>query len=281
MGGGHAHYVVVDGAGHRVWSRHRAAEDLYGDLLRGPDAMMAFIREQKGGHRDFWMNALLWHGVALLDLRRRLLLVQTYQWIPGREVTSVLEIRAWLRLVRAAWPGWTVTWVPRGLHQVMEYLGLPYETVLDMNARQAPRADWALAPVQEDDLSVSADVVIAVRDVEGRLSFGGWWCGGLDEPLMAGPEVLLIPQDEAVPFAVLESVSWSGLYVDAPRRRLDWWSLDWPLDPRELPVRWPGWELTDHGDAFEEVAALVGPELLLDVGGEEEVFREVAGLFGR
>src|SRR5690606_3635445 len=26
MGGGHAHYVVVDGAGHRVWSRHRAAE---------------------------------------------------------------------------------------------------------------------------------------------------------------------------------------------------------------------------------------------------------------
>ena len=46
-------------------------------------------------------------------------------------------------------------------------------------------------------------------------------------------------------------------------------------------MRWPGWELTDHGDAFEEVAALVGPELLLDVDREEEVFREVAGLFGR
>ncbi|MFI6710074.1 hypothetical protein ACIBF7_26800 [Nonomuraea sp. NPDC050478] len=278
MSGGHAHYVIVDGSGHRVWSRDRAAETLYHDLLRGPDRVIAFIREQRGGHRDHWMNSIWWQGVALLDLPARRLLVHTDQWIPGPDRhTSVLEVRAWLRLVAALWPGWTVTWAARGLHQVMDYLALPYDTVLYLDETPAPRARWAQAPA-EDDLSAVADVLIAARDGE-RLSFGGWWAAGLAEPLLAGPGVLLTPQEEAVPFAALENVPWNGLYVDAPGRRLDWWSLDCSLDPRDLPARWPGWELTDHGDAFEEVAALIGPELLLDVDTEEEVFRRVAAWF--
>ncbi|GAA1784486.1 hypothetical protein GCM10009735_14460 [Actinomadura chokoriensis] len=28
--------------------------------------------------------------------------------------------------------------------------------------------------------------------------------------------------------------------------------------------RWRGWTLTDHGDAYEEVAALIGPELRIE-----------------
>lgn len=280
MGGGHAHYVIVDSAGHRVWSRHRGALTLYHDLLKGPERMIAFVHDQEGGHRDFWMNSIWWQGVTLLDLRERRLLVHTDQHIPGRHRrTSVLEIRAWLRLVAARWPGWQVTWASRGLHHIMDYLDMPYDTVLYLDEPLDLPARWAQAPTEDDDLSLVAQAVIAIRDFDERLSFCGWWATGLDTPLLAGPEKLLSPQSETVPFAALDAIPWSGVYLDAPNRTLDWWALDCSLDLRELAARWSGWRLTDHGDRFEEVATLVGPELLLDVGTEEEAFQKVAGWF--
>ncbi|MEV0614680.1 hypothetical protein AB0I81_15225 [Nonomuraea sp. NPDC050404] len=281
MSGGHAHYVIVDGAGHRVWSRHRGALSLYQDVLKGPERMIAFIHEQEGGHRDFWMNSVWWQGVALLDLRERHLLVHTDQEMAeyGRP-TSVFEIRAWLRLVASAWPGWRVTWASRGLHQVMEHLGLPYDTVLylDDPPPELPTG-WAQAPTEDNDLSRVAEVVIAVRDAGGALSFSGWWATGLDTPLLAGPDRLLSPKDEAVPFAALDAVPWSGVYLDAQNRTLDYWSLDCPLDLRELAGRWSGWRLTGHGDRFEDVLPLIGPEIVLDAGTEEAAYERVAGWF--
>jgi hypothetical protein len=280
MSGGHAHYVIVDDAGHRVWSRNRGARTLYHDVLTGPDHMIAFVHDQEGGHHDFWMNAVWWQGVALLDLPERHLLVHTVEHIPGRDRrTSLLEVRAWLRLVVSAWPGWRVTWASRGLHEIMDHLGLPYDTVLYLGESLDLPPAWALALTEDDDLSIVAEAVIAVRGDDGRLSFGGVWSTGLDVPLLAGPERLLSPQDEAWPFAALDAVPWSGAYVDAPNRTLDWWSLDCSLDPRELAARWAGWRLTSHEDRFEDVARLVGPELVLDVGTDEEAFERVATWF--
>ncbi|MFF4237951.1 hypothetical protein ACFYYL_18915 [Actinomadura geliboluensis] len=65
--GGHAHYVIVDRDGHRVWSRHRGTYTLWHDLLRGPDGTIAFIEGQEGGTADFWMNSVWWNAVLLDD----------------------------------------------------------------------------------------------------------------------------------------------------------------------------------------------------------------------
>ncbi|WP_157419683.1 hypothetical protein [Actinomadura kijaniata] len=282
MGGGHAHYVILDRDGPRVWSRDRGAHSLLGDLLNGPERTVAFIRDQRGGTPDFWMNAVWWTGFALLDLRRRLLLVHTVEDIPGYEPgTSVLEIRAWLELAENAWPRWRVAWATRGLYEVMDRLGLPYDTVRYLDdPLSLPAGQWASAPVDDDDPSTVAGTVIAVRDATGRLSFGGWWGGCLAEPLMAGPAPLLTPQDEATPCAVLAAVPRGGALLDARERRLDWWSVDCPMDLRRLDDAWRGWTLTDHGDAFEEVAALTGPDLLLESAPREEVLRRVRAALG-
>ncbi|MGI5162821.1 hypothetical protein ACQEU3_00480 [Spirillospora sp. CA-253888] len=114
MGGGHAHYVIMDGDGHRVWSRRRGAYDIFRDLTLGPERMVSFIRAQDGGTPDDWMNSVWWEGAVLLDLRRRLLLVHTNQEMPGLPCdTSIPHIRAWLGLVGSRWPGWRVTWAAR------------------------------------------------------------------------------------------------------------------------------------------------------------------------
>lgn len=259
MSGGHVHYVIVEGGRHQVWSRHRGCRSLFDDLLAGPDGAVAFVREQEGGTPDFWMNALWWNGLVLIDLPRRRLMVYN-----DRMDWSIPELRAWLRLMRRRWNRWEVTWAPRGLFEAMEYLGLPYATVPDLDRPAAPlRRQWAMPPTEDDDLGFVARCLIATRGE--RLSFGGMWTCGLDEPLLAGPEALLAEQEEALPFAALDAVPWNGAYVDAPARRLDWWAIDCPLDLRELERRWAGWTLTDHGDAYEKVAALIGPELVIDV----------------
>ncbi|WP_449061904.1 hypothetical protein [Planomonospora algeriensis] len=282
MSAGNAHYVVVDRGGHRVWSRRGAAATFHRDLLWGPERTLDFIRRQQGGHAAFWMNSVWWRAVALLDLHERRLLVHTEHEIAGYPGTGLREVRAWLRIMAALWPGWTVTWVPRGLYQVMEYLGLPYDTVRYLDEPPSPLAgQWALPPAEEDDLARVAPTLVAVRDGDGRLSFGGCWASGLAEALLAGPAVLASAQEEATGFAALESVPWSGAFLDVPGRRLDWWSLDCLLDPAWPAHHWRGWTLTDHGDAFEEVAALIGPELLLDAGTDDDVLRGLTDWFAR
>ncbi|MFC5754736.1 hypothetical protein [Actinomadura rugatobispora] len=276
MGGGHAHYVIVDGKELGVWWRRRGAHTLFHDVMWGPDRTIDFIRSQSGGTSASWMNSVWWEGVALLDLRRRRMLVHSGQDVAGpQRDTSVLEIRAWLRVAHALWPRWTVTWAARELFEVMDYLGLPYDTVLYLDEPPRPqRVQWALPPAEDDDLSCVALTLVAVRDASGRLSFSGLWCDGMEGPLLAGPEIMLVPQEESVPFAALESVPRNGVYIDATTRRLDWWSLDAPHDPRTAARTWTGWTLIDHGDAFEEVIDLIGPEILLQPpSGERRIAR--------
>jgi hypothetical protein len=282
MGGGHAHYVIVDGRRHRVWSRRHGARTLFHDVMWGPERTIDFIQAQSGGTSDAWMNSVWWEGVALLDVRRRRMLVHTRQDVAGRRRdTSVLEIRAWLRITRALWPRWEVSWAARELFEVMDHLGLPYDTVLYLDEPPPPlRAQWALPPTEDDDLSQVAPTLVAVRDAAGRLSFSGLWGAAMDGPLLAGPDTMLTPQDESVPFAALESVPRNGAYIDATARTLHWWSLDCPHAPRTAARTWAGWSLVDHGDAFEEVADLIGPELLLQPpAGEQTVLHRVAGWF--
>ncbi|MGW4408224.1 hypothetical protein ACWEJ6_29625 [Nonomuraea sp. NPDC004702] len=283
MGTEHAHYVIVDAGGHRVWSRWGGAGTFYGDLLRGPDRLAAFVREQEHGHALGWGDAVRWQAVAVLDVSRRLLLVHCSLEIRGPVWrTSVPEIRAWLGLLAARWPGWTVKWAARGLHEVMEHLGLGYDTVAGLDDPPAPLPpQWGQGPAEDDDLSVVADTLVAVRDTTGRLSFAGWWGTGLARVLLAGPAALLSPQERATPFAALEAVPWNGVHLDAAARTLDWWSLDCSLPPSRPAERWPGWRLTCHQDAFEEVAALAAPELLLDLDGPDAALRRVTEWFGR
>ncbi|XVQ14397.1 hypothetical protein ACQP1W_18205 [Spirillospora sp. CA-255316] len=282
MGGGHAHYVIVDGREHRVWSRRHGAHTLFHDVMWGPERTIDFIQGQFGGTSDSWMNSVWWEGVALLHVRRRRMLVHTWEDVPGpRRDTSVLEIRAWLRITRALWPRWEVSWAARELFEVMDHLGLPYDTVLYLDEPPPPlRTQWAQPPTEDDDLSCVALTLVAVRDASGRLSFSGLWGAAMEGPLLAGPDVMLLPQEESIPFAVLEAVPRNGAYIDATARRLHWWSLDCPHDPRAAARTWAGWTLVDHGDAFEEVVDVIGPELLLrPPAGEEAVLRRVAGWF--
>lgn len=260
MSGGHAHYVIIDRAGHRVWSRDRGARTLQTDVLAGPERTIAFVRAQDGGSPDFWMNSVWWRAVLLLDLRHRRMLVQIVDDVCA---PSVPEVRAWLRTVRGVWPGWDVRWAPRGLHEVMDYLGLPYDTVRYLDDPPPPLAGQWASPPNGDDPTEIPETLIAVRDGQGRLSLASTWVLTPDAALLAGPEALLVPQERATDMAVLEGVPWNGLHVDAPARRADWWATDLPLDLRRLPALWPGWTLTDHGDAYEEVTALIGPALLI------------------
>ncbi|MFI6582649.1 hypothetical protein [Embleya sp. NPDC050493] len=278
MGGGHAHHVIVDRGGHRVWSQERGAWRLYADLLRGPVEFPRFVRTLPGGTPDFWMNSVRWQGVVLVDLpRRRLFVHSTAEIAPNFGAPCDLpEIRAWLGMLRQAWSGWEVAWIARGLYEVMDRLGLPYPTVayLDDPPRGLAR-QWALAPTEDDDPGRVGRVLCAVRSRDGALSFAGSWARDMADHLCAGPDAHLRSQHDVADFTVLESVPWSGLHLDAPNRRLDWWSLDTPLDPARLPQAWEGWTLTDHGDAYEDVVRLIGPELLIDAGDEHSAARRL------
>ncbi|TDC44873.1 hypothetical protein E1281_32325 [Actinomadura sp. KC345] len=278
MGGGHAHYVVLDGKQRRVWSRRRGALSLFTDVLWGPERTLEFIQSQEGGTPDFWMNSVWWQGVLLVDLRKRQMLVHTFHEMDDHH-TSVHEIRAWLRIVRGLWPrGWEIAWIPRGLHEVMDHLGLPYDTVLYLDEPMIapPRSQWALPPAEDDDLAAAAETVVAVRGTGGRLSFGGLWINGMDEMLLHGPARLEIEQEEAADCAVLGAVPRNGAYLDVGSRRLDWWALDCPHDRRLVESQWTGWTLTDHGDDYAEVARLAGPDFVIEGGSEGDA----CGLWG-
>ncbi|MQY03486.1 hypothetical protein [Actinomadura macrotermitis] len=264
MSGGHAHYVIVDANGYRVWSGHRGAHSIQHDVLWGPERTVGFIERQDGGTPDHWMNSVWWQGAVLVDLRKRHLLVYSQLFIECEPLGSIPELRFWLRILREMWPRWQVTWATRGLYEVMDYLGLPYSTVMYLDEPSELTDQWGFEPMLEVDLPESSADLLAIRDAAGRLSFTGGWEGDLGPYLLAGPEALLVPQDRAMPSANMIEVPWSGLYMDAPARRADWWSIDCGLDPRRLPAIWPGWTLTDHGDDYETVAELIGPELLIE-----------------
>ncbi|MGI5325959.1 hypothetical protein [Actinomadura nitritigenes] len=132
-----------------------------------PDRTIAFVRAQDRGSLDFWMNSVWWRAVLLLDLRHRRMLVQIADDVCA---PSVPEIRAWLRTVRGVWPGWDVRWAPRGLHEVMDYLGLPYDTVRYLDDPPPPLAGQWASPPNGDDPTEMPETLIAVRDGQGRLS---------------------------------------------------------------------------------------------------------------
>ncbi|RFU40844.1 hypothetical protein DZF91_15035 [Actinomadura logoneensis] len=105
--------------------------------------------------------------------------------------------------------------------------------------------------------------------------FAGRWSPGLEQVLLAGPGVVLAERHRGQQSAVLEAIPWSGICMDVPRRRLDWWSLECAIEVEAVNARWPGWTLTDHGDRFEDVTPLAGPELLIDAGTQTDAAHRV------
>ncbi|MCP2342219.1 hypothetical protein [Actinomadura rupiterrae] len=261
--------MTVQEDGYRVVGRRRGTRSLFWELLAGPEGFDA------EGEECGWVNAIWWNGVVLLDERHRLLLVHLADDPPFPR-GDLLEVRAWLEAVAARWPRWRVEWAARGLRQVLDYLRLPYDAVPDLeDVSQPVRAGWADSPTEDDDFGRVAPVLVAVGEGDTGDWFAGYWAPGLEQILLAGPDVVVGERHQGQRSAVLEAVPWSGVYVDVPGQRLDWWSLQCGTEAPAVAARWPGWTLTDHGDRFEDVADLIGSELCIDAGTQAEAAERV------
>jgi hypothetical protein len=115
--GHRANYVLRERGQAAIHYSQWGAVGLPQDLLAGPDAFIAMVRDCRV--EDRLMDSIFAEGVALVDLDRRELLV----WA-GKVLRYMVAPRsAWLELVRASWPGWRVEWSRRGVVGVAAALG--------------------------------------------------------------------------------------------------------------------------------------------------------------
>ncbi|MEU5110793.1 hypothetical protein AB0G64_04750 [Streptomyces longwoodensis] len=236
-----AFYAVVRADGtHEFYDPRFGAVGLDLDLLAGPDVVLRALRARPR-QADHWRTDATCEAAALIDVRRRLLLLCATE---GPSTQMRHRGAHWKRLQRA-WPGWEVRWTFDGLADLRIHLGLDPDTVREADARVHP--ELPLEPGDEE---------LTERDPYVRLvTVGGRRCHLLtavnDHPVTEGPGVierLTTAYDHGTCALPVDS----GLHIDPVTRRVGWWLLGFRPRGAEMGDRWPGWTVEFWEDRWGE-----------------------------
>ncbi|MFD7904040.1 hypothetical protein ACFV4G_17540 [Kitasatospora sp. NPDC059747] len=234
--------VVRESGEHELYLSRFGAVGLDLALLAGPGRALALLPGLQPG--DWWPDDVLCQGAALVDHRRRVLLVFAWEG-PS---TTMLHRAAALELLREAWAGWEVRWAFDGPADLRTYLGLDPEAVRDRERRVSP--GFLVDADDADDAELAGpEPMVAVVTV------GSQRChlvaGGGDHPVWEGP-ALLERVARGRDLGVCRVRAEAGIHVDPARRRVGWWTLGACAQAYEMAGRWPGWTVDFWRDRFEE-----------------------------
>ncbi|PBC70770.1 hypothetical protein BX265_5327 [Streptomyces sp. TLI_235] len=236
--------VVREDGGFERYHRRYGAIDVDLDLLAGPD--LALSHHDAGTGRtwgeDDWIQEGWCEAVALIDLRRRVLLRGTVEGAAtSQRLRPTVE-----RVLRRAWPGWTLRWAHDGIADVRAHLGLDVEPVRDRWS--TPFLSPVLGPGEDGELAEDDPHVSVVTTAAGR-------CVLLDgigrHPVTEGPA--LLGRLAGAPDRGSHHLrARSGLHLDPVARTLGWWLLGMEPQAAELAGRWPGWRVRFWADLHQE-----------------------------
>ncbi|MER6366072.1 hypothetical protein [Kitasatospora sp. NPDC001527] len=263
-----ANFVVVreDGAYELYLSRFGAVGiDL--DLLAGPVRTLSTLRHMSAD--GWWLDDVLCQGAALVDLRRRVLLLFALEG-----PSTVLRHRAAaLELLRRAWAGWEVRWAYDGNAELRAHLGLDPEFVRDRGC--AALAGALLAP--EDEEFTDPEPMVAVATVGPDRCHVVANTG--DHPVREG--VALLDRLAAAPeHGVCRVAAEAGIHVDPLRRQVGWWTLGAVPEAYGTPRRWPGWTVVFWQDRWEEHVRAAGGRFRPPAVDRERASAEVRAAAG-
>ncbi|MBO2460788.1 hypothetical protein [Actinomadura violacea] len=239
--GARANFVLIDASRVRLHYSHWGADVVCSALVAGPAPAARFIAAQ---HRcddpeNDWLDDVWAEGGAVVDRTARRLVFygdQLMQDLPCK--------RAFLALLEATWPGWTVRWAYDGAGDLAAAAGLDRSAVREPDEDERFLPDETIAEL-DDEIHL-----LTVRTPEGCTAYPlGWfvhtgWQGPalLDRLPAGGLARLDLPEIPA-----------GGLHVDAGARTAGVWIRDscTGLVPA-LGGLWPGWRVEFWEDRYEE-----------------------------
>lgn len=245
--GNRANIVLVDHDGWQLRYSHWAGCRMLDALLAGPELATRYILAQETS--EFWTDELWSDGGLLLDLVEHRLLFF------GEELMSSMnERRAMFEVLKAVWPGYSVTWAYGATAEIAAYVGAP------ISLRDSPSEP-------ELNLAESTDTLhhlVTVIDGIGRLRAWPLWWGS--SAAWHGPELLQMLPGAGTASLQLGKVPASGVYVNVPNKTLGVWMTD-PIPGllRWLPQLWPGWRIEFWEDRYDEQLRRCGSQITAPV----------------
>ncbi len=226
-----AQYVIIGADGVELYVNPSGADTLDTDIFWGPDRGLAMIRSQDP--TDQWHDEVWCQAAVVVDIAKTSMLIFI------NEMTVVART-AYLDLLRAAWPGWTVRWANDRLAEVLTLAGVDPATVISPLVWDGPAA--VLEPASD---FVAPATVVTVHTDQTEVFFS---TGLLIDVLSRGSELAELAGGAT---AATISRPRAGLHLEVDSRTLWFWSDDTTTGLLDaLPERWPGWTLRNlNGDA--------------------------------
>lgn len=124
--GERANYAILDGSRLELYYAHWGGLAVPREVARGPEACLAFIREQE--EPEGWLDFAFMQGAIAMDLVRRAALC--FGGPPPILYDKAVQQR-FLERIGPLWEshGWSLRWADDYAYGLMDFLGLPRSTV--------------------------------------------------------------------------------------------------------------------------------------------------------
>lgn len=256
--GSRADAVVVENGRVRIYFDKWAANHIDALVFWGLERTLEefeewYIAEEygPGWNGDGLMDDVWAEGGCCVDLDRHHLLVY------GDGGRDVLWIEAYLKLIRYAWPGWTVEWSWGEHTQMTKYLGVTGEALKEID-------DWPLdVPTEEfarwcedhlldvpDYESVDFSTISAVRN--GILRAAYFYDECPETPLLIGEHVEGVIEGMGTERLIHDGSYFplGGVHLDFDRREAWLWRDSSTQVEIKLSGYWDGWKMRDLGHDY-------------------------------
>jgi hypothetical protein len=262
--------LVIDHGNVQRCTDRWAALGLPGSLLHGVGAVLASYPREKAADKlydEVWAE-----GGLLADRDQKVLLFYTDINIVRN---SVGLRRALLPLIAERWPGWRVGYASRGLGDLLDHAGLPYDGLVEHrdlstaspgSVREGTRVVASVlgrplchleyVSIMDPFLSYQESVV-SVRYADGEVRDHPVGLA-LSDLLAMGPDLLEVLGGEVGESMPTEQAAHGGAYVDVPARTVAAWWASGRESPAALAGRWPGWDFHVHDGGLPEQATMSG-----------------------
>lgn len=253
--GQRANLVLIENGEWQLFYDHWVANSLHYELLWGPSITVDYLRGMHKQEPDSWLDEIWCEGAALIDLDRKHLL-----WYVTEIAYCWHEIEALMALLRHQWQGWTIEWAWQGLVDVVRYLGLPDQLVIDPNWQQS-KVPFRLNLEFDED-----NATLASYKQNGEYRVGRIGNGFTSE--LTGDDL-----SESLALLQLTELVWPefvdgpqiGIYLDCDTQTIYYWqNRVLSLAHERLAALWPSWNTIFLSDnALERHLALLPIEINL------------------
>ncbi len=241
--GQRANLVVVRDDQWQLYYDHWCANRLDRELFWGPQLATEFVQSRGPVDRvSGWLDNVWCEGGAVIDHDRRVLL-----WFGGEDIMwDPVERSIHARAMAHVWAGWEIRWARGGVVDLASYVGV------STGSLRSDRSTGEYPGLRVDVENPSYnDVAVSITDTSG---IGALRAGGDVEDLELGagqlPELLGHQRSNNITFDDLPRF---GVHIELEPKRLALWTCNnTEADFGTLATVWPGWEIVDLDDDFQQ-----------------------------